>query len=66
MHLETLYSRVYFSNILSMAPEQYLKPLKVVQKKALRIVCGKNMMTTLSHYLRKKRFLESSFCLTPY
>lgn len=32
----------YCSNILSMAPEQYLKPLKIVQKKALRIVCGKN------------------------
>ena len=30
----------YCCNILGMAPEKYLKPLKTVQKKAIRIVCG--------------------------
>ena len=32
----------YCSNILCMAPEKYIKPLKIVQKKAIRLVCGAN------------------------
>ena len=30
----------YCCNILGMAPEKYLKPLKIVQKKAIRIISG--------------------------
>ena len=47
----------YCSNILSMAPEQYLKPLKVVQKKALRIVCGKKYNEHTRQLFKKEKIL---------
>ena len=47
----------YCSNILSMAPEQYLKPLKVVQKKALRIVCGKKYNDHTQQLFKKEKIL---------
>lgn len=47
----------YCSNILCMAPEKYLKPLKIVQKKAIRLVCGADYHDHTSPLFKEENIL---------